>query len=266
MRPERQRGFTLIEVLVVVAILALLAAVLLPALARAREAARRTLCLANMKGLETAHWLYMTANNGYLIRVGLMHGVAEDRPEVAWFRTLQRYYRDRLAIRSPLDDSPHWPEAEGGRGIPVDGKRGYPYRRTSYGVNNFLDVDKAPDLTGRHVTWAKIEKIRNPTGIVHFVYMVEECDARNPYYRAGECMAASDHPHVEEWGDVSRPWMRAATHLETGAYGGPRWSPQARTGYGFLDGHAESLRFEQVYTDMEHNKFDPGLFLNYQNR
>jgi prepilin-type N-terminal cleavage/methylation domain-containing protein len=46
---RRQTGFTLIELLVVIAIIAILAAILFPVFARARENARRTSCLSNLK-------------------------------------------------------------------------------------------------------------------------------------------------------------------------------------------------------------------------
>ena len=53
-----RRGFTLIELLVVIAIIAILAAILFPVFARAREKARQTSCLSNVKELALALLMY----------------------------------------------------------------------------------------------------------------------------------------------------------------------------------------------------------------
>src|SRR2546427_7953539 len=52
------RGFTLIELLVVIAIIAILAAILFPVFAQAREAARKTSCLSNIKQITLASLMY----------------------------------------------------------------------------------------------------------------------------------------------------------------------------------------------------------------
>ena len=63
MTARRRRGFTLIELLVVIAIIGILAAMVFPVFARARESARKAVCLSNVKNIALAIQMYLSDHN-----------------------------------------------------------------------------------------------------------------------------------------------------------------------------------------------------------
>jgi len=114
-----RRGFTLIELLVVIAIIAILAAILFPVFARAREKARQTSCLNNVKQITLAHTMYAQDYDEEIVAAYLYNGCG------TWYGRLDPYIKNLQVWICPSD-----PERAYGYGI----NRNLFLRHSYYGV------------------------------------------------------------------------------------------------------------------------------------
>jgi prepilin-type N-terminal cleavage/methylation domain-containing protein/prepilin-type processing-associated H-X9-DG protein len=100
-QPQKHFGFTLIEMLTVIAIIALLISISLPSLGKAKTAAMRIKCANNLKQIDIAIRLYLHANDD-------IYPCAEDPPEGYWLwmgrgwrRFIQPYLQSKIDPNNP---------------------------------------------------------------------------------------------------------------------------------------------------------------------
>lgn len=205
-----RRAFTLIELLVVIAIIALLLAIAVPSLKKAKESARKMICLSNGRQMGIALSAYLMEQKDRLPP----SSCHITRPEQYWLNILTAYTSETLLTRCPSDRSKQFIDWT----VPLEDQP-KDARWSSFALNALLDP-LCPQTKGYyHVA----SRIRRPG---YCIYISESPDSWTRY----------DHIHPENWGSMEEAKAQIAWDRH-----------RACSSYVFVDGHAAMLAVEQTW-------------------
>lgn len=254
-------GFTLVEILVVISIIALLMAVLLPALNMARELGRRTVCMANVRRLAISIMLYLDSNdqrfppdryrwwypqehNGEPTPYITVGPYRRYRPRWIW------YLNEGMGF--VINPYKYGTEQEFQNALEMDNDyfmcpslKHYKYARSirngAYGYNYQYLSNTRPSPSGEgHANYPNSAlTIKTPSSTIVF------CDSRGCNIPHGEHAYLVDPPRMA----VSK----GARHFspKSPALGPLKYSPAdarhaGKANVAFLDGHAEAMTYEEL--------------------
>ena len=194
---RRRRGFTLVELLVVIGIIALLIAILMPSLARSREQAKRIQCMSNLRQICLATLQYTTDNKGWFPRAAAS-GTADD--DWLWWQTGRDVNRAPLVqylsgaqvfnpdlFRCPSDN--------------LESHKSYPY---SYSMNEFMGgLLWPPSVDGDLHLRIKIVQVRRPAEKILYIdessqTIDDGCWAPQHYFSDGHNLISNRHDKAAE--------------------------------------------------------------------
>jgi prepilin-type N-terminal cleavage/methylation domain-containing protein/prepilin-type processing-associated H-X9-DG protein len=228
-------GFTLVETLVVVAIVATLAAILFPVFAQAKEAAKCTSCLSQEKQLGLALGLYAADNDDGVPTAEEEAGEGGELNGDSWIDTLQPYVKTDLIFRCPSDHSPNWDALVSAR-------------QTSYGLNAFFAPNHPPYYG------FKLASAVDPSGRVLIAELGNLADEDHfaPMFWGNPSECSDPLHHEIQWDDVTRLPKTVELARHSGA-----------SNYLFVDLHAKKMRFGRLWQQSvgqppSLNAFDPG--------
>jgi prepilin-type N-terminal cleavage/methylation domain-containing protein/prepilin-type processing-associated H-X9-DG protein len=248
-RTRLRQGFTLIELLVVIAIIAILAAMLLPALAKAKEKAKQISCINNLRQLNLAYKIYVGDNGD--------SGIKQVNSTTNWMQTLidSQGSSGEIRLCPSAKDRGNLPatQAQGNVIAPWDWQAWNPtvqypanQRYGSYGINGWL-FDSTPYSPNPARQFKKESQIIQPVNTPTFMDSIW----------ADQWVQERDIPATDLYnganGGVNGGLGRIciARHpLLNGAKATPGQTLPGRIQMGFADGHAQVAKLQDIKSFM----------------
>lgn len=266
---KRSSGFTLIELLVVIAIIAILAAILFPVFAQAKEAAKKTADISNVKNIMLATQMYAGDSDG--VNVMLRNSkpnwgcggasIVNCEQVNSAHNALNPYVKNRDIWKAPQDSLPRndcpsqGPNTPGGA-ISYTFTRYHQNWQTQANVLGGFGVmgwDSTPAAGGYNSTWSSSlseSAVGAPAGTIILAplyctwsywngLMQHRRDQRWLVFdstEGGSSLYISAWPKVDSYAGA---WCGAGDAMSVGAY-------SAQTNFGFADGHVKSMKRQQT--------------------
>lgn len=223
---RNRKGFTLIELLVVIAIIAILAAILFPVFAKARERARQSGCVNNLKQMGIAHNMYLDDYDGtFAPNVGLVSlGTRQDGKQT-WAEYLKSYNKALDVYTCPSDD-----------------------HTFSYARNHWEGSNIYPDPSGNGPQ-ATVSDIQDPTRFIDFMEVPGHGKEKSRFEQKND-------PSIHGDADLDNHGQ-----LDGNVYGGGNKMsnvPISEVGHG----GSRQGSFHWLYWPGRHNKANTLLFLD----